>query len=666
MRSQDSSLYQRAKNFLMRRTNYETFKSIPYDQMAQSLDRIRGFLNFLGSPDKRYAIVHVAGTKGKGTVCGALDQIYRAAGYRVGLFTSPHLEEIVERFQINGRNCDKNLFAETTCALAERWKEYAALEKKRAAEKCAADEPAAHVQTAAAPCAPPTSLFDPEFTNPAHADSAAPADAPAAAEDPDLVQPLTFFEWTLVIAATLFARAKVDIAIFEVGMGGRFDSTNVCDADVSVLTSISFDHCEQLGNTLEAIAAEKLGIVKTNAPLVVGLGYSASLYDGLDDYNARRDALVKRLAPVEPFAASGRVFDLDPDPQTSAELSGDPDSDTDAPAADDCASSDVANTADCPLSSCDPGAVGVTTFATPDPAEESADETPAWLPGVSGVPGVSDSGLCPVAPLFVVGDGIAVRDFAYAVDPQTEITRESLDRLRDLARARAGEFRAPFYSVEAVSRRVASLKAPNLDSVRRWNFEIALRVVDVLANRQCAPDRRPGAGDPEKTRRYPVSDAAIAVAAANFALPARFELVSRSPLIVVDGAHNRASVASLMRSVAERFPRKRVRALLATTLGKDIRGMLAELLACADEVHLSERSRDDRALALPDLIQIAEKLLDETCPEDSPIRRKLHVVPDFRAFLADYSARPNLEESVLVVLGSFYFAAEVRKIVRAR
>ena len=97
MRDPDLSLYQRAENFLMRRTNYETFKSIPYDEMALSLERIRNFLAFLGNPDRQYVIVHVAGTKGKGSVCAALDQIYRAAGFptvRVSAETGEGLDEL--------------------------------------------------------------------------------------------------------------------------------------------------------------------------------------------------------------------------------------------------------------------------------------------------------------------------------------------------------------------------------------------------------------------------------------------------------------------------------------------------------------------------------------------------------------------------------------------
>ena len=133
---------------------------------------------------------------------------------------------------------------------------------------------------------------------------------------------------------------------------------------------------------------------------------------------------------------------------------------------------------------------------------------------------------------------------------------------------------------------------------------------------------------------------------------------------MVDGAHNRASVAAFMREVAERFPDRKVKILLATTIGKDIRGILAELIARADEIILSERQNDPRATPLPDMIQIAETLMDETCSEDSPIRRKFHVAPDFRAFLADYCTRPNKGNDVLCAIGSFYFAAKVRRILK--
>lgn len=552
MNRRDALLYQRAKDFLMRRTNYENFKSIPYDRMSRSLDRLERFLEFLGSPDQRYAIIHVAGTKGKGTTCAALDQIYRAAGYRTGLFTSPHLDEIVERFQIDGRPCDKAAFAKTTCALAERWRAFVASESTTRASR----------------------------------DESEPR--------------LTFFEWTLVIATVLFAQAKVDVAILEVGMGGRFDATNACYADVSALTSVSYDHCEQLGNTLRAIATEKLGIVKSNAPLVCGVGFDAALYSGLEDYKTRRD---RANAESLPFAARAKF------------------------------GSDATDASRAP--------------ASPAPPPDVATPT-----------------LSPVAPLFQVGAGINVSDYAFAVDPQTIITADDARTIREMAREKAAAFGAPFVSVESLSPRVAALSSPPFDSVWRWNFEIATRVAKVLATRETAPQRRPGAGDPEKTRRFPVSDAAIAVAAKHFSVPCRAELVRRSPRIVVDGAHNRASVAAFLLEARERFPGKKIYALFAPTLGKDIRGMLAELAARADEIYLSERKDDVRALPLPELIRVAETLMDETCPEDSPIRGKFHVAPDFKAFLGDYCARPNRDYVVLCALGSFYFAAKVRKLLK--
>lgn len=553
MRDFDLSLYQRAQNFLMRRTNYETFKSIPYDEMALSFERIKKFLAYLGNPDRQYAIIHVAGTKGKGSVCAALDQIYRAAGYRVGLFTSPHLDEIVERFQIDGKNCDKNLFAETTCALAEQWKNFQALERKKRRESDSFDVPERR---------------------------------------------LTFFEWTLMIAVVLFARARVDVAILEVGMGGRFDSTNVCDADVSVLTSVSFDHCEQLGHTLQEIASEKLAIVKSNAPLVCGCGLDSTFYDGYDAFKRKEEEAKRRLWNETCEKRDGalrirrmnRLFDDDSD-------------------------------------------YG---------AEPTQDK----------------------APKLNVGRDLDVCDYSLLVDPQTIVTRRDLADVRRLAKDKAEEFNAPFVSVETLSPRVAALPTPPFDLVKRWNFEIALRVVEILASRNSAPDRRPGSDGDAPVRRFPVSDAAIMNAAAHYSVPARFEIVSNAPLVVVDGAHNRASVAAFIREAFERFPNRRIKVLLATTRGKDIRGMLAELAARADEIYLSERSADTRAESLSDLIHVTEKLLDETCSEDSAIRRKFHVAPDFRAFLSDYKSRPD-KGDVLCAIGSFYFAAEVRKILKS-
>ncbi|MBQ2850677.1 MAG: hypothetical protein IJE77_09365, partial [Thermoguttaceae bacterium] len=118
MSAKENDLYRRALDFLYKRTNYETFQKIPYEEMRRNLLRLKDFLAFLGNPEKNFKIAHIAGTKGKGTVCASLDALLRARGRRVGLFTSPHIEELTERFQINGRRCGKTLFAETLLELA--------------------------------------------------------------------------------------------------------------------------------------------------------------------------------------------------------------------------------------------------------------------------------------------------------------------------------------------------------------------------------------------------------------------------------------------------------------------------------------------------------------------------------------------------------------------
>ena len=532
MRSQENALYQRALKFLNRRTNYETFKSIPYDQMESSLARLREFLAFLGNPEKRFIIVHVAGTKGKGTTCAALDRIYRAAGYRVGLFTSPHLDEVTERFQINGKNCPKTLFAETLLRLAGKWKEFAAIKRRQALD-----------------------LFD--------------SDADPCVEKP------TFFEWALILAVSLFARAGVDVAILEVGLGGRFDATNACDADVSVVTSVSYDHCEQLGSTLEAIAGEKLGIVKSNAPLVSGIGFSKFLmHEPLEE--------PPELEPCEEDA-SGEKKEL----------------------------------------------------------KKHTEED--WLRQERAL---------------------------LRIDPQTQISDRELDAVCALARERAQKFGAPFYQIDGISTLVESFPTPPFDSVRRWNFEIALKVVDILAARTGAPEGRTlknGDSDKEGERlNLPVPASAIQSAAENFEIPARFEVVSKNPLIIVDGAHNRASVAAFMLSARERLKDRKIKILFATTVGKDIRGMIAEMAPIADEIILTERGKDGRATSIADLIQITEETLNETCSEDSPLRRKFRVVPDFQAYLADYCTRANQNNDALCAIGSFYFAAEVRRKIKSR
>jgi dihydrofolate synthase/folylpolyglutamate synthase len=208
-----------AIDWLMARINYERTAFVPYHERQLKLDRMRQLLTRLGQPDAGMKIVHVAGTKGKGSTSAMIAAMLTAAGYRTGVFSSPHLERIEERFVVDGVPCSAD--------------ELVALVNRLVPIVCVMDEEAA-----------------------ADGD---PADGP------------TYFEITTAMALLHFVERQVDAAVLEVGLGGRLDSTNVCLPVISVITSISFDHTRQLGNTLASIAREKAGIIKPGVPVVSGV-----------------------------------------------------------------------------------------------------------------------------------------------------------------------------------------------------------------------------------------------------------------------------------------------------------------------------------------------------------------------------------------------------------
>jgi dihydrofolate synthase / folylpolyglutamate synthase len=178
------------------------------------LDNISTLVARLGHPEHAFRSVHIAGTNGKGSVTAMVDAALRAAGHRSGRYTSPHLVDLRERFVIDGRPVDQ---AALVAAVADIRK--------------AIDE---------------------------------------ATRDGALAVQPTFFEATTAVAFELFRRARVEVAVLEVGMGGRLDATNVVVPTVTAITSIAFDHQRYLGSTLREIALEKAGIIKTGIPVVVG------------------------------------------------------------------------------------------------------------------------------------------------------------------------------------------------------------------------------------------------------------------------------------------------------------------------------------------------------------------------------------------------------------
>jgi dihydrofolate synthase/folylpolyglutamate synthase len=178
------------------------------------LDNMRTLVEALGHPERAYPTVHVAGTNGKGSVCAIVERALRAAGYRTGLYTSPHLDRLEERMAIDG-------------------------------EPVASDR----LDAAAA------RVF---------------AAVDAASADGRLAVTPTFFEVTTAIAFDVFRAEAVDVAVIEVGLGGRFDATNIITPVAGAIVSIAFDHERHLGSTLEQIGGEKGGIAKPGIPLVVG------------------------------------------------------------------------------------------------------------------------------------------------------------------------------------------------------------------------------------------------------------------------------------------------------------------------------------------------------------------------------------------------------------
>jgi dihydrofolate synthase/folylpolyglutamate synthase len=207
--------YDDALRFWFGRINYEVRAAKPGDL---KLERMRALLQLLGNPHERLRIIHVTGTKGKGSTCAMLAAILQAAEYRVGLFTSPHLERVEERIQVDRVPI-------SPAELAARIEEIA----------------------------PAVKQLDRESSSPGSSSG------------------LTFFEIGTALGFLHLCRRRCEIAIIEVGLGGRFDSTNVCNPLVSVITSVGYDHTAQLGNTLEAIAYQKAGIVKRRVPIMSGV-----------------------------------------------------------------------------------------------------------------------------------------------------------------------------------------------------------------------------------------------------------------------------------------------------------------------------------------------------------------------------------------------------------
>lgn len=196
--------YQQTVEYLFNST--PVFEHIGASAYKPGLTTTIALDNHFGNPHKYYKTIHIAGTNGKGSCSHSLAAILQEAGYKVGLYTSPHLVDFRERIRVNGEPISQ-----------QRVIDFVEQEKN--------------------------------FFEPLHP---------------------SFFELTTALALLFFKEQKVDVAVLEVGLGGRLDCTNIVTPELSIITNISFDHTQFLGNTLEKIAGEKAGIIKPNVPVVVG------------------------------------------------------------------------------------------------------------------------------------------------------------------------------------------------------------------------------------------------------------------------------------------------------------------------------------------------------------------------------------------------------------
>lgn len=445
----EDAAYRAALDFIFHRLNYERVSQETYDVEDFRLARMARLLELLGHPEERLPIVHVAGTKGKGSTSAMLAAMLQAAGLRVGLFTSPHLLRFEERLTVNG--------VEPTHAELVQLVETL----RGPVEQLAAEMPPGP----------------------------------------------TYFEIATALGWLHYTAQNCDIAVLEVGLGGRLDSTNLCRPLCSIITSISRDHMRLLGDTLSLIAAEKAGIIKPGVPVLSGV--------------------------------------MQPEPAAVIE--------------------------------------GMATRMQ--------------------------------SPLYRLANEIHVIPRTAASDP----------------------FSLPYSKVDIETpwRRHENLVAPLPGPHQCRNLALAVTAFDLL----------------NQTWR-PLDPAAIRRGISGLRWPLRIEQISDRPRVILDTAHNDASMTALGETLAPLKHRRRV-LIFATSRDKDAVAMLRILNTCFDEVILTRYVRNPRALAVDQLVPIAEDAL--SIPFDT--------AEDPLSAWRLARARTGPDD-LICVTGSLFLAAEMLELIR--
>ncbi|MCE9607446.1 MAG: bifunctional folylpolyglutamate synthase/dihydrofolate synthase [Planctomycetia bacterium] len=458
----------RALDYLLSRIDYERSVAVPYGEPQYRLDRMHDLLERLGRPDRKFPIVHVAGTKGKGSTSAFVAAALTACGISCGLFTSPHLERLEERLAVDG-------------------------------EPCTGDELAALVERVR----PTVAAMDAELLG-----RSPPESGP------------TYFELTTALALLHFAARNVAAAVLEVGMGGRLDSTNVCQSTISVITSISYDHTKQLGDTLAEIAWEKAGIIKPGVPVVSSvMAPEASVV--VERTAAERGCRLLQL---------GREFDF--------------------------------------------------VYHAPHHLEAA--------PAASAI------------------------DF----------------EMHEFPRRTGG----------TASKQLGQVEFGLAGKHQAANCATALAVLEEL--------RRLGWSLPEREVRRGLRE---------LRWPARVEVIAREPCVVLDAAHNTASIQALLETLDECFTARRRILLFATTLEKDVGGMLRLLLPKFDHVVLTRYLQNVRGVPVAELQSLAEQI---------PCRNWQIAQDPTEAWSLIQALEPRADD-LICIAGSFFIAAQMRKVIEA-
>ena len=437
--------YQQAIQYLFDKTDYERQQKLRYNVTTFDLQRMNLLLKNLGNPHKKTKMIHIAGTKGKGSTATMLAKMIEANGYRVGLYTSPHVMTLHERIVVNSEMIDKKMMLDLMNRV------HPVIEKM--------------------------------IKN---------NDGP------------TFFEIMTAIAFLHFADNKVELAVIETGLGGRLDSTNVVNPELVGITSISIDHQNLLGSTIDSITKEKAGIIKKGIPVVTVQQEPAAM------------RILKKLA-------------------------------------------------------------------------------------------VSQK-----APLAVTGKDV---DFSY----RFESSREHGPHTR--------------ICLTTPSSRFEHLRVPLPGEHQAVNCGLALAMLDNLKN-----------------QGYKIDDEKAVQGLSEVKLPGRMEIVCEDPRILVDAAHNAASVRALIQAIGQHVPYDSMIIIFGCNSDKDIRGMLTELQYGADKV-IFTRSNSPKAVFPSELAEIYTEVCGKMCQTALSLKEAIRV-----------AGNAVSKEDLICVTGSFYLVGQTKQL----